>query len=45
MLLCVSLLASFWVDAIYCNGTYDRATDAAARSVAKAVVTVIRNSV
>ena len=45
LLVSVTLLASYWVDACYYYGDYGRTADAAARDVANAIVTVIRNSI
>jgi hypothetical protein len=44
LLVCVGLLASYWVDVIHYDGAYSRAV-VGTRNVAKAIVTVIRRSV
>jgi hypothetical protein len=45
LLFSVTLIASYWVDAYCYYGEYARTADAAARHVATAIVTVIRNSI
>jgi hypothetical protein len=45
LLLSVTLIVSYWVDACCYYGDYARATDVAARHVENAIVTVIRNSI
>jgi hypothetical protein len=45
ILICVGLLASYWVDVCFYDGAYTRAADAVARNVAKRIVIAIRQSV
>jgi hypothetical protein len=41
ILICVRLLASYWIDVCYYDGAYTRAADAVARNVAKGIVIAI----
>ena len=45
LLLSVTVIASYWIDACCYYGEYARGADAAARHVANAIVTVIHNSI
>ena len=45
LLLSVTVIASYWIDACCYYGEYSRGADAAAHHVANAIVTVIRNSI
>jgi hypothetical protein len=45
LLVCVGLLASYWMDVTCYDGTYGRAVDAVTRNAVIAIVTVIRRSV
>jgi hypothetical protein len=45
LLVSITVLASYWIDACCYYGEYARTADAAARHVANAMATVIRSSI
>jgi hypothetical protein len=45
LLVSITVLASYWIDACYYYGQYARTANTAVRDVATAIVTVLRNSI